>query len=173
MFIKLRSRAFPALALALSSTWAAVVICPLFYSMLFPTQDIEKIIRALEGQETLPEALKALTQVTRNRSGQLKRAIPVSASYGTSFEYEPGQLHTTKQTGLSYLAWFEKRQKPTILVIQRTEIDGSQIRFDLNEGRPIVTFLFYFLTVVPLLGSAYWFRNCRSLPSSEPIASQR
>ena len=173
MFVKVSRRALPTLTLVLSSVWATAVFSPLFYSLLFPTQDIQNIVRALEGRETLPETWKPLIQVTVNRSGQLRRAIQVSASYSASSEYTFGESHTTRQTALSYLAWFEKRPKPTILVIERTEIDGSQLRFNLNEGRPVVTFLIYFFTVVAFACSAYWFRSSRSVASAEQIESQR
>ncbi len=163
MFLKLRSQALPIALLVLSGIWMAANICPLFYSLLFPTEDIQRIVQALEGRETLPRELAPVVQETMTTSGPLQRAIQVSAFVRSTSEYKLSESHTTKVTALSYLAWFEKRPKSTILVIIRTETDGSQIRFDIKEGRPLVTLYLYLLPVLPFAFAVYWFRrNARS-----------
>jgi hypothetical protein len=52
VFAKLRSRTIFWVLLVLSIVWAAAIHCPVLYSLLFPSQDIQQIIRALEGRET-------------------------------------------------------------------------------------------------------------------------
>jgi hypothetical protein len=162
-----RSQALPIASLVLSGIWMAANICPLFYSLLFPTEDIQRIVRALEGSETVPRELAPVVQETMTTSGPLQRAIQVSAFARSSSEYKLGESHTTKVTALSYLAWFEKRQKSTILVIIRTETDGSQIRFDIKEGRPLVTLYLYLLAVLPFAFAVYWFRRNARSPAKE------
>src|SRR5437764_12876827 len=115
MFIRLSSRAAPALFLVVSSIWMLAVTVPLSYSVLFPNPDIRHILLALEGKETLRADLVSLLQVT-NSTGHLRRTIPVAAFFGISAEYQRGQSHMTKTNEVSNLAWFEKRSKPTILV---------------------------------------------------------
>jgi hypothetical protein len=154
--------------LVLSSLWTVATLSPLFYSLLFPNQDIQHIVRALEGRETLREELTPLVRGTIDTSGHLKRAIQVGAYFYASAEQKLRESHTTKEVEIAYLAWFEKRSKPTILVITRTEIDGSLLRFHTYEGRPIGTIRAYLLPVLVLAFSVYWFRRRDSFFREEP-----
>src|SRR5437899_833292 len=104
MLVKWSSRAAPILFLVLSSLWVAATIFPLFYSLLFPNVDIQHIIRALEGSETLSGDVAPLIQQVTGSVGQLKRAVQIAAYWSASVEYKAGQSHTTKTTELSYLA---------------------------------------------------------------------
>jgi len=141
----------------------AIVVFPLFYSMFFPNQDIQQIQRALEGRATLPEPLAPLAQHVTTAVGPLHRAIQVGAYWHTSADYNIKQTHTIKETQLSYLAWFQKRSRPTILVFTRTETDGSQLSFDIDEGSVSATVRAYLLPAIVLAVSVYWFRKRRLL----------
>lgn len=168
MFIRLKGRAVPLALLVIASLWMALVIYPLFYSSLFPNPDIQHIVRAFEGKETLRADLAALADATIS-SGPLKRAIPVAAYLGASAEYKHGESHRTKTAELCYLAWFEKRAKPTILVITRTETDGSRVHFEVSEDTPLDILRSYLLPAVVLAISIYWFlRKRRVQPRTEP-----
>jgi hypothetical protein len=134
---------------------------------LVPDQDIRRIVRALEGRETLPEALAPLAEQIVNTAGHLKRAIQVSVYWHVEADYNIKKSHKTKETQISYLAWFEKRAKPTILIVTRTEVDGSELHFDIDEGEPIGTLRFYLLPLLLLAFSIYWFRRRPSLPREE------
>jgi hypothetical protein len=162
MFLRLSSRAAPILLLVLSTLWMAWTVFPLFYSLLFPNADIQHIVRALEDREALRGDLAPLTEQVTSSVGRLKRAVQIAAYWGTSAEYKVGQSHTAKTTELSYLAWFEKRSKPTILVVTRTEVDGSRIRFDINEGGPFGMLRFYLVPAVVLGLSIWWSVRKRS-----------
>ncbi len=162
MFLRLSSRAAPAVLLVLSSFWMVAAVFPLFYSLLFPNADIRHIVRALEGRELLRPELTPLLEPMTSSGGRLKRAIQVAVYWGASAEQKIGESHTTKTTEVSYLAWFAKRSKPTILIVTRTEIDNSQIRFDIDEGNPSGTLRFYLLRSVVLGFSVCWFLRRRS-----------
>ena len=160
MFLRVKGRAAPRALLVISSVWMAVVVSPLFYSLLFPNADIRHIVRALEGRETLRSDLAPLAEAT-NSVGRLKRAIQVAAYFGASAEYKHGESHTTRTTQLSYLTWFEKRSKPTILVVSRTETDGSRLHFDIHEGSPLDMLRVYLVPAALLAVSVYWFHRKR------------
>ena len=169
VFIRLKGRAVPLVLLVISSLWLAAVVFPLFYSLLRPNADIRHIVLAFEGKEALRADLAPLAEAT-NSVGRLKRAIQVAAYFGASAEYKHGESHTTKTTQLSYLAWFEKRSKPTILVVSRTETDGSRLHFDISEDNPLDTLRFYLVPAALLAGSFYWFRTKR-LVDRQPLAA--
>lgn len=161
MFIRVKGRVVPLVLLVISSLWMAASVFPLFYSLCFPNTDIRHIVRAFEGKETLRADLAPLGEAT-NSVGRLKRAIQVAAYLGASAEYKHGESHTTKTTQLSYLAWFEKRSKPTILVVSRTETDNSRTHFDIHEDNPLDTLRFYLVPAAVVAVSIYWFRRKRS-----------
>lgn len=156
MLAKLRSRAVSWVVFVLSVVWAAAINFPLFYSLLFPSQDIQQIIRALEGRETLGGDLAPLSQEVNGSAGQMRRAIQVGAYWHVSGDYNIKESHTTRTTQLSYLAWFEKRKEPTILIVTRTEVDGSRLHYDIDEGDPLSTLRAHLLPVLALAFSACW-----------------
>lgn len=160
MFIRLKGRAVPLVLLVISSLWVVAFVLPLLISFLFPNADIQHIVRAFEGKETLGEELAPLAKVT-NSVGRLKHAIQVAAYWGTSVEYKHGESHTTKTTELSYLAWFEKRPKPMIFIVTRTQIDGSTVRFDTDEGSLLGTVRVYLVPASVFALSLYWFVRTR------------
>jgi hypothetical protein len=53
MFIRVKGRVVSAVLFVMSSLWMAAFVVPLFYSVLFPNGDIQHIVRAFEGKETL------------------------------------------------------------------------------------------------------------------------
>jgi hypothetical protein len=154
----------------LSSLWVAAVFCPLLYSLLFPTQDIQHLVAAFEGRETPREEFASFVRAAIETSGHAKRVIQVGAYWQRSAEYKSKELHTTRETELSYLAWFEKRSKPTILIITRTQIDESSLlRFDVNEGSPIATVRAYLPPLLALAFSVYWFRSRRRVVQTQSV----
>jgi hypothetical protein len=168
MFIRLSNRAFPIVLLVLSSLWMAATILLLFYSLFFPNADIKHVVRALEGRETLSKDAELLVEQVTSSLGQLKRAIPIGAYWGGSAEYEIGESHTTKTIEVYYFAWFEKRSKPTIFVVQRTELDGSSLRFHTYEGTLFGALRVYLLPAIFVAFSVYWLRKRDSFFRNEP-----
>ena len=142
--------------LVLSSLWMAATILLLFYSLFFPNADIKHVVRALEGRETLSKDVEPLVEQVTSSLGQLKRAIPIGAYWGGSAEYKGGESHTTKTIEVYYCAWFEKRSKPTIFVVQRSERDGSWLRFHTYEGAFFGALRMYLLPATFVAFSVYW-----------------
>jgi hypothetical protein len=165
MFIKLTGRAVPIVLLVLSSLWMAATVFPLFYSLLFPNADIRHIVRALEGRETLSGDMAPLVQQVTGSAGPLKRAVQVAAYF--SEEYRVRAPRRTKTTEISYLAWFEKRPKPTILVVTRTEVEGSWVRVQTDEASLFGALRVYLLPASFIALSVYWLRKKVSFESKK------
>ena len=129
MLAKLRSQAVAWVLFVISIVWAAAIDGPVVYSFLFPSHDIQQIIRAFEGRETLDSNLAPLSQAVTGSAGLMRRAVLVGAYWHVSADYNVKESHTTRTTQLAYLAWFEKRNEPTILIVTRAEVDGSKLRY--------------------------------------------
>jgi hypothetical protein len=170
MFWRLSYRAAPILFLVLSTLWTVGTYSPFFYSLAFPNQEIQRLVGALESRESPRPELSVLAQNVFTSSGKLKRAIRVAAYYGASAEYKVKQSHTSKQTEFAYLAWFERRSNPTILVVNLTEIDGTILKFSIREGDPIALARILLLPVIALAFSLYWFRRSSKHHRKEPAA---
>lgn len=171
MLFKVSPRAVPLVLMILSALWTAAIFFPLVYSVLSPTKDIQQIVGALEGHESLPAEFATLTQGAIDSVGKLKRAIQVGAYWHASADYNPKASHTTKTTQISYLAWFEKRSKPTILIVTRTEIDRSRVQFNLGEGKPLGIFEAYLPPLLLLGASIYWLQRKRSADKNVPLVA--
>jgi hypothetical protein len=162
MLSKLRGRAFSWVVFVVSTAWTAAINGPTFYSLLVPSQDIQQIIRALEGRETLSGDMAPLSQQVTASAGLMRRAMLVGAYWHVSGDYNIKESHATRTTQLSYLAWFEKRNEPTILIITRTDVDGSQLLYHIGEGDPFNALRDDLLPVLALALSASWLLWSRS-----------
>ena len=162
MLWKLKYRAVPVFFVVLFSLWTVAVYLPLFYSLSFPNRDIQHLIGALQGREPARQELSSYVQNTINSYGHLKRAIRIGAYYGASAEYKAKKSHTSKETEYSYLAWFEKRPKPTIFVVNLSEIDKSLLRFNMSEGEPLGLVRAAILPPLACSFCLYWFRRSRA-----------
>ena len=162
MLLRLSGRAAPIVLIVVSSVWTAGTILPFVYSLLSPNRDIGHVVEALEGRETLHAELTSFIDQVINSKGRLRRAIQVAAFFGVSAEYRGGQSHVTKTTEVSYLAWFEKRSRPIIFVVIRTEVDESWLRFQTDESSIFSLLRIYVLPGSFLALSVYWFLSKRS-----------
>ena len=175
MLWRLSSRAVPVFFLALSSLWTAGVYFPYFYSLSFPNHEIQHLVGALEGHESARQELSSFVRDTIDSSGHLTHAIRVAAYYGATAEQKLNQSHTSTETEYAYLVWFEKRPKPTIFVVNLSEIDGSLLRFNMREGAPIALARLLIPPPVACSFCLYWFRRNRALDRkksmTEPMRS--
>lgn len=168
MFWRLNERAVPTFFLVLSGLWTAGTFFPLFYSLAFPNHEIQHLIGALGGHESPRQELSSFVQNVVSSSGYLTHAIRVTAYYVASAEYNQGKSHTSKETEFSYLAWFEKRPKPTILVVNVTELDAATVRFNVWENEPIGLARILLLPLGSLALSLYWFRRRKTRKQTSP-----
>jgi hypothetical protein len=134
VFFKLRLRTLWIVLLVLSSLWVADVFGPLIYSVLSPKADFQDIVHVLEGHGTPPPQVTAPVQETIASAGTLQRAIQVGYYSGVTATFQLNASHATRKTQVSYLAWFQKLPKPTILVINRYQTDGGSQNYEIGEG---------------------------------------
>ena len=87
VFAKLRSRTMFWVLFVLSIVWAAAINGPVLYSLLRPRQDIQQIIRAFEGRETLSGDLAPLSREVTDSAGLMRRAMLVGAYWHVSVYY--------------------------------------------------------------------------------------
>lgn len=162
MLLKLSHRTLPILLLIFSGLWAVGIYLPLLYSLLFPNHDIQHLVGALERREPARQELRLLVKESTDSFGQLKRAIRVAAYYGASADYNVRQSHTTKNIEYSYVAWFENRSKPAILIVSLSNIDRSTLRFNVDEGSRMQMGRALLLPLFALAFSIFWFRRNRA-----------
>ena len=171
MLIRLKSSAAPVLLMVVSSIWLFATIFPLLYSLVVPSPDITHIIRAFEGREALRADLAPLAEVI-SQTGRLRQAVPVAAYFEASAEYKAGESHTAKTTEVSYIAWFERRSKPTIFVISRTD-DGSSLRFHAYESTFFGTLRNYFFPAAAVAFSFCWLKKKRFFETNPDTSDNR
>ncbi len=168
MLWRLSRRAVPAFFLVVSGLWAGGVYFPYLYSLSFPNNEIRHLVGALEGHESARQELSIYVQNTINSAGHLKHAIRFAAYYGVSAEHKFNQSHTSNETEYAYLAWFEKRPKPTIFVVNLSEFDGSLLRFKMREGRPLALARMLIFPLLAFSFCLYWFLRSRRSGAKEP-----
>lgn len=134
MFFKLRLRTFWIVLLVLSGLWVADVYGSIFYSVLSPKPDFQDIVHALEGRGTPPPQVSAAVQGTISNVGPMERAIQIGYFTRVTATFQLNASHTTRKTQVSYLAWFPKLPKPTILIINRYATDGGSQNYEIGEG---------------------------------------
>jgi hypothetical protein len=103
MFFRLKNQAVPVALMIISSLWLALLVIPLFYSLLFPHPYLHEAIEALEGRPVSRPELAKLGQEVTDNFGTLQHAIRLGAHYHGSAEYKAGQLHKTKEVQYAYL----------------------------------------------------------------------
>ena len=118
----------------LSGLWVANVYGLLVYSVLSPKPDLQDIVHALEGHGTPPPQVLAAVHGTIASAGILQRAIQVGYYTKVTGTFQLNASHTTRQTQVAYLAWFQRLSKPTILVINRYQTDGGLQEYEIGEG---------------------------------------
>ena len=147
--------------LVVSLIWAAAILGPLFYSCLFPNPDIRRTLMVLKGREELmTDDLIPLVQQVTDSVGKLQRAIQVGSSWQMSEDLNVKASHITRVTRASYIAWFDKRSGPILLIVTRTETDGT-VALRAGEGDISGTLVAIFFPVLLFAASALWLIRSR------------
>jgi hypothetical protein len=150
MFFRLSFRVFVIAFLIFSIGWVAATFLPVLYSIVFPPADIRQIVRALElRSEASPNTANAVEEII-DQVGPLQRAIPVGYYRGISATLHYNDSHIGKTTQVSYVAWFQKTPRPTLLLITKSERDGVLSGYQLEEGAAMSLVVTYALPLVML-----------------------
>lgn len=170
MFSTNSRRPFASILLVLSLLWVAVTFLPLFYSVVFPDDDLQNVVRALEESGVAPPEAADVVQETISRTGPLTKAVQVGYFTGMTTTLRLHGSKAEKMKQMSYLAWFEKLPKPIILMVTRSENDGARVSYAIDEGEPAAYIQGYSLPLVLLAFSSYLVRRRKS-PKSYKRAS--
>jgi hypothetical protein len=119
---------------ALSSLWMCAMFLPLLYSVVFPNNDLRGIVYALEERGAAPAKAADIVKETLATAGPLRRAVQVGYYSGVTATVRISGSQASNRKQASYLAWFQKRSKPLLLVITRDEGGGSTA-FYISEGK--------------------------------------
>lgn len=167
MFVRARQGAVPKFLMVASAIWLSVALLPFAYCLAFPNSDVDHILMALRGRETIEGDLGALVGRMIASMGRVRRALPVGAYL--QMEYQGNAEHVTKTRKVSYLVWFEKQSKPTLLVIARSDLGESHYRFDIGAGGGLFAIVrSYALPIIALTGSIFWFLKDRQSGLNTP-----
>ena len=139
MISKSRRPTYALILLALSVLFLGATFLPFLYSVLFPNDDLQRVVLALEDRGSPPLDADSVVQEAKNAAGLLTRAIPAGYYWGSSTQFDlkgsraPRQVKTYQST---YIAWFQRRPKPMVMAITLYENDGGQKAYGISEGSP-------------------------------------
>ena len=123
--------------LVLSSLWMCATFIPLLYSVVFPNGDLQNVLFALEEHGMAPPESAAVVQETIAAAGPLKRAVKVGYYSGVTTAVRMSGSHTSEKVNqATYVAWFQNLSKPIVIAITRSEGDGGQRAYGVNEVDP-------------------------------------
>ena len=152
--------------LALSSLFMCAMFLPLLYSVVFPNEDIQRVVAALKERGTPPPEAVTVVQQAVDAVGTLTTAIQVGAYSAASTGFHlGGPSETIKQSQVTYLAWFQKRTAPMLVAITRYERNGDQRAYQISEGDPLRMVLGYAFPLSLFGVSLFLARKRRSNPS--------
>lgn len=132
--MKFSKRIVPWGTLALSFLWLAAIFIPLFSSMLFPIPDLQAVRHGLEGQAGSPVSAVPLIERTIAAAGPLRRSVQVAYYAALTKSVGAGGSHVTKTRQATFVAWFDKLPQPLLLVLTRSEVDGTRVSYGIYEG---------------------------------------
>ena len=149
---------------ALSVIFMGTTFLPLLYSLLFPNEDIERVVAALKGGTT-PLDAENVVQEAKGAVGSLTRAIQVGSGYTWNRGFHLTGAH--EQTNISettyvYIAWFEKRPKPMFVSIVLYANDAGQKAYRINEVNGISVARAYAIPVLFFAVSLFLMRRKKS-----------
>jgi hypothetical protein len=143
------------------------VFLPFLYSVMFPNKDLQGVVYALEERGTAPQEAIAVVQETIATAGPLTRAMPVAYYSGMTTTVRVSGSQTSKVKQASYVAWFQRRLKPLLLLIAVHEGEQGQKVYEINEGEPMFMVRGYTLPVL-VFGVSLFLVRRRNPPASGP-----
>jgi len=157
--------------LALSVFFLCATFLPFLYSVLFPNDDLQRVVFALEDQGSPPLDADSVVQEAKVAAGLLTRAIPAGYGWGTSTQFDlkgsraPQRVKTYQST---YIAWFQKRPKPMVMAITLYENDNGQKAYGISEGNPVTLLRGYGVPILLFGVSLFLVRKRKSNLVTDP-----
>jgi hypothetical protein len=124
---------------------------PFLYSIVFPNENLQGFITALEGREPPPLDSGTVVQQTIAAAGALKRTMKIGYGYEvtTQIHYaEPRTMEKIKVSQDINIAWFEKQPKPMVVAFACYEHSNGQKDYGIGEVNPLVIVREYAIPLV-------------------------
>jgi hypothetical protein len=136
--------------LALSILFLFATFLPFIYSILFPNEDLQRVVSALEGRGSPPLDADSVIEEAKQAAGTLTHSIQIAYGAGRAVRYArsgPAKPEHMRRSEATYLAWFQKRPKPMIIAISVYENETGQKAFGINEVNPAALVQGYLLPI--------------------------
>jgi hypothetical protein len=156
---------YAVLLVALFSLWMCALFLPLLFHVVFPNEGIQGVVYALEQRQPAPPEAVAAVQGAIAAAGPLIRAIPVAYYSGVTTTVGVNGSQTSRAMQATYIAWFERRSGPLLLLITRYQDDGGRLGYAINEGQAWLLIRGYTPPVV-LFGVSLFLARKRKPPAS-------
>jgi hypothetical protein len=135
--MRIRYRTLSIILLVFSSLWMLGAYVPLVYGLFSGPQDLQAIVHALENRGVAPPLAVAAVQETIVAAGPLQRAIQIGYFRGASITVKLNERHTENRVQTTYIAWFQRLQKPVLLILERKKTDNAAETYEIAEGEPM------------------------------------
>lgn len=114
---------------------------PFLYSVVFPNENLQGFIAALEGHGPSSPDSYTVVQQTIAAAGTLKRSIRIGHSYQVTSKIRYVEPRTTEKIEMSQdirIAWFEKHPEPVLLAFACYERSDGQKAYGISEVNPLI-----------------------------------
>lgn len=150
---------------AISTIYMGVMFLPLLYSLLFPNENVERVVAALKQGGIAPLDADTVVDQAKAALGPLTKAIQVGWGYNATKQIHLSGAHeqaTITVTSYFYLAWFEKLSKPVVIAIYLYENDAGQKGYRISEVSGVLLVRQYAIPLVLFAVSLFlMFRKSR------------
>jgi hypothetical protein len=162
--------------LLVSVLFMCTTFLPFLYSVVFPNENLQGFITALEGRAPPPIDSDMVVQRTIAVVGPLKRNMKIGYGYQviTQIPYaEPRTIEKIKVSQEFHIAWFEKQPKPMVVAFACYEHGNGQNDYGINEVNPVVVVRGYAIPLVFFVVSLFLARKRKHSDSTSVMDSRR
>lgn len=127
--------------LIVSVFFMCTTFLPFFYSIVFPNENLQGFIAALEGREPPPLDSDTVIQQTIGSVGALKRTIKIGYRYQAMTQIHYAAPRAVEKIDVSQdisIAWFEKQTKPMVVAFACYRHGNGQSDYGITEVNPLV-----------------------------------
>jgi hypothetical protein len=127
--------------LLVSGFFMCTTFLPFLYSVVFPNENLQALIAALEGHKPPPLDSDTVVQQTIAAVGTLKRTIRIGYSYQVATKIHDAEPRTTEKVEVSRnvnIAWFEKHPAPMLVAFACYKHSDGEKAYGISEVTPLV-----------------------------------
>jgi hypothetical protein len=171
-----RRPTYAIILLVLSVLFLGATFLPFLDSVLFPSEDLERVISALGDRGSPPLDADTVIQEAKDSAGLLRKVLPVAYYSGrtTRFQLTGGQEpESTKESQGTYVAWFQNYPKPILIAITLHESNAGRKTFSISRADPVALVRGYMIPIVIFAVSLFLARKRKSAFSDSPPSARR